>query len=89
MPWLVLPIAVAQAGLPPGDRNPVPWLLMVLTVSVGLPFFCVSANAPLLQAWFAATRPARLGKDPYFLYAASNLGSMLGLAAYPLLIEPR
>ena len=54
----------------------------------GAPFFCVSASAPLLQAWFAECG-GRWAKDPYFLYAASNLGSLAGLAAYPLLIEPR
>ena len=62
--------------------------MLLLTVSVGLPFFCVSASAPVLQAWFAHCG-GRSAKDPYFLYAASNLGSLAGLAAYPLLIEPR
>ncbi len=56
-------------------------------MSIGLPFFALSANAPLLQAWFARTdHPA--AKDPYFLYAASNVGSFLALLSYPLLIEP-
>jgi len=56
-------------------------------VAVGLPFFVVSTSSPLLQKWFAATgHPA--GRDPYFLYGASNLGSMLALVAYPLLVEP-
>jgi len=88
LPWLVLPIGVAQAWTPAGDApNPVPWLLALLTLSVGLPFFVVSASAPMLQAWFAETgHPA--GKDPYFLYAASNLGSMLALIGYPTLVEP-
>ena len=55
--------------------------------SVGLPFFIVSTSAPLLQRWFASTgHPA--APDPYFLYGASNLGSLLALLAYPLLIEP-
>ncbi|MGA2619451.1 MAG: fused MFS/spermidine synthase [Thermoguttaceae bacterium] len=86
--YAVLPIGVAQGWLPPGNRNPIPWLWMLLMISMGLPFFCISANAPLLQAWFAASG-RRGSEDPYFLYAASNLGSMIGLAAYPLLIEPR
>src|SRR5262249_18014216 len=56
-------------------------------VSIGLPFFALAANGPLLQAWFARTaHPA--AKDPYFLYAASNVGSFLALVAYPLAIEP-
>jgi hypothetical protein len=87
LPWLVLPIA-RQTASQMTTSHPATWLLLVMTLSVGLPFFCVSATAPLLQAWFAATGH-RSAKDPYFLYAASNLGSMLGLAAYPLLIEPR
>ncbi len=87
LPWLVLPIGIAAHQLPTGSENPVPWLLFLLTVSVGLPFFVVSASAPMLQAWFADTgHPA--GRDPYFLYAASNLGSMLALLGYPVLVEP-
>ncbi|MCR4411325.1 MAG: fused MFS/spermidine synthase [Thermoguttaceae bacterium] len=87
LPWLVLPIGIAANQLPTGGENPVPWLLLLLTVSVGLPFFVVSASAPMLQAWFAATgHPS--ARDPYFLYAASNLGSMLALLGYPVLIEP-
>lgn len=87
LPWLVLPISVAHAWAPPSDANPVPWLLALLTVSVGLPFFVVSASAPMLQAWFSETgHPS--AKDPYFLYAASNLGSMLALVGYPLVLEP-
>src|SRR5262249_15290108 len=62
-------------------------LLAQLTLVVGLPFFVVSTTAPLLQRWFAETgHPS--AKDPYFLYAASNSGSMLALLAYPALVEP-
>ena len=86
LPWLVLPIGVASGWAPPRESNPVPWLWMLLTVSIGLPFLCVSATAPLLQAWFSETGH-RTAKDPYFLYAASNVGSMIALAAYPLVIE--
>ena len=63
------------------------WLIGLFAVSIGLPFFALSANGPLLQAWFARTdHPA--AKDPYFLYAASNIGSFLALIAYPVAIEP-
>jgi hypothetical protein len=86
--WIGIPIGVANGWTPPGGGNPVGWLLLLLTFCVGLPFFCISASAPVLQAWFAHCG-GRWAKDPYFLYAASNLGSLLGLAAYPLLIEPR
>jgi hypothetical protein len=87
LPFLVLPIAVSKALAPEGEANPVIGVLVLLTVAVGLPFFVVSASAPLLQRWFASTaHPA--AKDPYFLYGASNLGSMLALVFYPWLIEP-
>jgi hypothetical protein len=94
LPWLVLalplsvpPLSLPAGWSPPRDSNPVPWLWIVLTARLGLPFVILAATAPMLQAWFADTGH-RSSKDPYFLYAASNLGSMLGLAAYPLLIEP-
>ena len=84
---LLLPPALPAEWTPPGDRNPAPWLLAVLAVSIGLPFFVLSAAAPLLQKWFVATgHPS--GRDPYFLYAASNLGSMVALLSYPFLLEP-
>ena len=86
-PWLLLPIGVAAQWRPPVDANPIPALLTLLLTSVGLPFFVVAASAPMLQAWFSATG-CRSGRDPYFLYAASNLGSLLGLLGYPLLVEP-
>jgi hypothetical protein len=89
---LLLPAFVLPFGLPNGIRsgvgNPAPLVLLMLTISVGLPFLVVSAGAPLLQRWFAATKDPH-AKDPYFLYSASNLGSMLALLAYPFLIEPR
>jgi hypothetical protein len=86
LPLLLLPISVPAGWSPPEDR-PVLWLLWLLTFALGLPFFVLSASAPLLQRWFSSTgHPS--GKDPYFLYAASNLGSMLALLAYPFLMEP-
>ena len=84
----VLPVAVPSGWTPGTEGAPVGWLLALLVVSVGLPFFVVASTAPLLQRWFSAVRhPA--ADDPYFLYRASNLGSMLALLAYPVLIEPR
>ena len=63
------------------------WLLGLFAVSIGLPFFALAANNPLLQAWFVRTgHPA--GPDPYFLYASSNIGSFLALLSYPVLLEP-
>jgi len=67
-----------------GDENPIPALLLLLVISVGVPFFMISTTNPLLQKWFTETgHPA--ARDPYFLYAASNIGSMLALLAYPVL----
>jgi hypothetical protein len=85
---LVLPIAVPDGFAPSPQRSAVLELLGLLAVTVGLPFFAVAATAPLLQRWLAGIdHPA--AADPYFLYAASNLGAILGLLAYPLAIEPR
>jgi hypothetical protein len=82
-----LRIAVTDVLGMPDTAHPIVWLLGVLTLSVGLPYAAISATAPLLQAWYARTgRPD--AHDPYHLYAASNLGSLLGLAAYPVLVEP-
>jgi spermidine synthase len=67
--------------------NPSTTVFAVLVCSIGLPFFVLSAGAPLLQKWFAQLKDPS-AKDPYFLYGASNLGSMAGLVAYPVLLEP-
>lgn len=84
---LVLPLALPSNSAPPATAMPVGWLLSVLTVSVGLPFTLLAAGSPLLQRWFAAIgHPA--SANPYFLYAASNLGSFCALLAYPFLVEP-
>lgn len=87
LPWLVLPVGIGADQLPPRDGQPTLWLLGLLMLSVGLPFLVVSASAPMLQAWFAATGHRR-SDDPYFLYAASNIGSLVALLSYPLLFEP-
>ncbi|MBC7768397.1 MAG: fused MFS/spermidine synthase [Phycisphaerales bacterium] len=85
--WFVLPVQVTSALGPPNVESPSLWLLGVLALSVGAPFAAASATAPLLQAWYARTGRAD-AHDPYYLYAASNLGSFIGLLAYPALIEP-
>lgn len=85
--WFVLPVQVTTLLGEPSSEHPVWWLIGVLALSVGAPFAAASATAPLLQAWYARTgRPD--ASDPYYLYAASNLGSFAGLLAYPALIEP-
>jgi hypothetical protein len=85
--FVVLPIGLPSGWIEPPPGEPYLWQLGLFTVGVGLPFFAVAANAPLLQAWFAATGHPH-GRDPYFLYAASNLGSLIALLSYPLLLEP-
>jgi hypothetical protein len=84
--FVTLPVHVLRGWAPPLSSNPVLWLFLLLLVSIGLPFFTLSATAPLLQKWFAFTAHPS-AKDPYFLYSASNLGSLIGLLGYPLLIE--
>jgi hypothetical protein len=87
LPLLVLPLAVpADEWAPSSEANPIFLLLGLLLVSVGLPFFAISTTNPLVQRWLADTdHPA--ARDPYFLYRASNLGSVIGLLGYPLLVE--
>jgi hypothetical protein len=82
-----LPLSIAPGwGAPPALGEAV-WLIGLFVASIGLPFFALSANGPLLQAWFARTdHPA--ANDPYFLYVASNIGSFLALLSYPLAVEP-
>ena len=80
---LTLPIALISA-VPGPDANIFTWVPWLLLVSIGPLFLVISAQAPLMQRWFALAG----GGDPYPLYAASNFGSFLGLLAYPLLVEP-
>src|ERR1700719_3878635 len=86
-PLAVLPIHLLPGWNPPTSGSPVGWLVLLLTVTVGLPFLVLSTTSPLIQHWFSRTGHPHAG-DPYFLYRASNLGSALGLLAYPAVIEP-
>ena len=83
----LLPIALPIDWLAAPAASPVSLMLAALTVTIGFPFFVLSAGAPLLQRWFAHCQHG-IVRDPYFLYAASNAGSIGGLLAYPLLLEP-
>jgi spermidine synthase len=86
---LALPLRISEAVGPPSLDQPALWLLGVLALSIGAPFAALSATAPLLQAWYARLSHREAdAKDPYVLYAASNLGSLLALIAYPALVEP-
>jgi hypothetical protein len=82
-----LPLAVAPGWEQPPESGEAFWLIGLFTASIGLPFFALAGNGPLLQAWFARTRHHSAG-DPYFLYATSNAGSFIALLAYPFVIEP-
>ena len=83
----MLPLSIATGWGEPPARGMELWLIGLFCVSIGLPFFALAANNPLLQAWFVRTgHPA--GDDPYFLYASSNIGSFLALLSYPILFEP-
>lgn len=85
--FATLPVSVAVGfGAPPAETEAF-WLIGLFLASIGLPFFALSASAPLLQAWFSRSGDPR-AEDPYFLYRASNAGSFAALVAYPLLIEP-
>ncbi len=79
------PITPGAAWKPVSVDTPILDIFKLLLVAVGLPYFLLSTNSPLMQAWFARSLP---GRSPYWLYALSNIGSLLGLLAYPFAIEP-
>ncbi|MCW5753756.1 MAG: fused MFS/spermidine synthase [Phycisphaeraceae bacterium] len=83
---ITLPAVVPTGWAPPPEAAPAPWVLAVLAVMLGSAFIVVATSGPLLQGWFSRTTHKAAG-DPYFLYAASNVGSFAGLLAYPLIVE--
>ena len=85
---LFLPVGIAESWQPEASTSPTFWLLALLTACLGVPFFAVAATAPLIQRWFSQTDHPQ-ARDPYFLYAASNAGSVAVLLAFPFLIEPQ
>lgn len=87
LPIVALPVAIPSDAAPAADASPVLWLLRTLVLVIGLPFLVVATTGPLLQRWYSWGDSHR-AHDPYFLFAASNLGSFGGLLAYPFLIEP-
>ena len=82
-----LPIRLSTVIGPTPTHGEAWWLVGLFLTSIGLPFFALAGNGPLLQAWFSRTAGAE-GRNPYALYAASNLGSFAALIAYPVLVEP-
>src|ERR1700761_6609881 len=85
--FVTLPLAISVRWGDPPTSGYALWLLGLFVASIGLPFFALAANNPLLQAWFVRTGHPD-GADPYFLYASSNIGSFLALLSYPLVLEP-
>lgn len=84
---LSLPVAIPGGWTPPASGNVIPWLLGLLAIAVGVPFFVLAATAPLLQRWLSnLDHPA--AENPYMLYSASNAGSLLGLLSFPFVMEP-
>lgn len=86
-PAAVLPFAIGSAASSPPEGNPLGWLLLLLSATIGLPFFVLSTSASVFQHWLSRT-DHRAARDPYFLYSASNLGCLLALASYPTVVEP-
>src|SRR3569833_797211 len=82
-----LPLSIGSGWAEPPASGYAFWLLGLFAASIGLPFFALAANNPMLQAWFVRTGHPQ-GPDPYFLYASSNIGSFLALLSYPVLLEP-
>jgi spermidine synthase/MFS family permease len=80
-----LPIAPSQFWKPAGGEEPITRILLLLIFTVGLPYFLLASTSPLVQAWFARARPER---DPYRLFAVSNLASLIALVGYPFVVEP-
>ena len=82
----LLPIIPAEIWKPAGNSPPTLQILGLLTATIGGSYFMLSSTGPLLQFWFGRTQA---GQSPYRLYSLSNLGSLLAIGVYPLLIEPR
>ncbi len=82
-----LPLAIPESWSYDASASTAWQTLTLYAIGVGVPFTFLSANAPLIQAWYAKSGGAS-ADDPYFLYGASNLGSLLALLAFPLVAEP-
>lgn len=85
--FLLLPVELGSTANPADATHPTAWLLQHLATNLFLPFVTLAAAAPLLQHWYSRTRRTE-ARDPYFLYAASNVGSLLALLLFPFALEP-
>ncbi len=84
---MILPLALPDDTALPAGVHPALWQIGIMGLAVGAPFFVISASAPMIQRWFSGTNHPDAA-NPYFLYAASNFGSMAALLSYPVVIEP-
>ena len=82
---MVLPIIAPESWKPVGGEEPISRILLLLAVTIGLPYVLLSTTSPLIQSYFARLNP---GRDPYRLFALSNAASLIALVAYPVVIEP-
>ena len=85
MALFFLPVQPSDTWKPAGTEDPTWRMLLLLTASIGFPFFLLSTTGPLIQSWQSRTHPS---KSAYRLFAVSNFGSLLGLLGYPFLVEP-
>jgi hypothetical protein len=83
---IFLPVVPSSGWQPTGSEDPVSQILLLLTVTLGVPYLVLAATGPLLQRWFSLAHP---GRPPYRLYALSNAGSLLALVAFPFWFEPQ
>ena len=81
----VLPIIAPESWKPVGGEEPISRILILLAVTIGLPYVLLSTTSPLIQSYFARLNP---GRDPYRLFALSNAASLIALVSYPVVIEP-
>jgi hypothetical protein len=85
--FLALPIRLPGILNSPLRSNPTLWLITLLVLGLGLPFFVLSTYSSILQTWYASTS-RMAARDPYVLYSASSLGNVIGLCVYLLIMEP-
>ena len=83
--FVFLPVQPSEVWKPVGSEDPTWQMLLLLSATIGFPFFMLSTTGPLIQAWQSRTHSQ---KSAYRLFAVSNFGSLLGLLGYPFIVEP-
>jgi hypothetical protein len=82
---LCLPIIPNTWWRPSGSEDPTVRILGLLCLTIGWPYLMLSSTSPLLQRWMDR---AGTVSSPYRFFSLSNLGSLLALLSYPVLVEP-